>query len=268
MGLIPYRQARDAVGRDNLKCLRCGYLLSGLEASTRCPECGLEIAATVAGPELRNADSRFLHRISIGVTGLLGGMTLWGLVYVVRLVAQLFEVPAQRLDYWLNHVALIGWTAKWLSALLLGTTRQPWAGRGYESPISLRKLVLYSAITLMVLHIVPVGFLMGLEQYRFYGAVFTLIDNIAAMILLLYVFRLGTRGGDAFLNRNYPFALAAMAAAMIFNFVLWYVWRGFLGSTLSLLYAVKVGAIGYVALLMFRMRQTLLSLLPDEAHER
>src|SRR5437899_6833750 len=97
------------VGRDNLKCLRCGYLLSGLEASSRCPECGFEIAATVAGPELRNAGPFFLHRITIAITGLLGGMILWSLVYLVRLIAQLFDVPAQRLDYWLNHVALIGW---------------------------------------------------------------------------------------------------------------------------------------------------------------
>src|SRR5947207_7796593 len=77
----------------NLRCMRCGYPLRGLEGSKACPECGLELAATFAGPALGNLNPFVLHRIVFGVTGVAAGTSLWGLVNVVRAVIHLAEAP-------------------------------------------------------------------------------------------------------------------------------------------------------------------------------
>src|SRR3954463_2999843 len=77
----------------NLRCMRCGYPLRGLAGSKACPECGLEIAATFAGPALGNLNPFFLHRILFGVSGVAAGTSLLGLVYVVRVALEFAEAP-------------------------------------------------------------------------------------------------------------------------------------------------------------------------------
>jgi hypothetical protein len=251
----------------DLQCMRCGYPLRGLQASKACPECGLEIAATLAGPALGNANPFFLHRILYGVMGLAAGTSLLAMVYVVRLVNHLAESPSQPYEYWLNHVTLIAWTVQWCSALCLLAGRES-LDSTHESEFSLRKLMMYSAILLFGVHIVPIGFLAQTPQsYLWYARVYSLLDYAALIILYLYIFTLVRRSGDLFLKQQYPFALAALAAALIFDFLLWHVWRGFSGSTLTAMYLLKIGAIGYLSFLLFRFRAALLLMLPMRAKD-
>jgi len=151
----------DRIAND-LKCMRCGYNLAGLETSKQCPECGLPIAATLAGPDLRYANPFFVHRLIQGTTGVLLGLSIWCLVYVANLLIHLAESPPRTYDYWLNHVWLIGWSVLWFSALILIAPRESATTVDFESALSLRRLLLYCAILLMVEHIVWA--LMSLSQ--------------------------------------------------------------------------------------------------------
>ncbi len=60
----------------NTLCKRCGYNLRTLTAEGRCPECGLEVAATLAQRYLRDADAGWLRRLSVGSALVLLGVTL------------------------------------------------------------------------------------------------------------------------------------------------------------------------------------------------
>jgi hypothetical protein len=256
-------KAADQVLAD-LKCMHCGYSLRGLELSKTCPECGLAIAMTIAGPGLQNASPFFLHRVMYGVTGVAAGVSLLGLVYAVRVALNLTEFPPSVYEYWLGHVATIAWVVRWFSAMLLLAPREKAAGSEYESELSARKLLLYAGIILFGIEILPTGlFTRAIDGYRWYRALLTLLDHIAEMMLLLYVFTLVRRSGDALLKRHYPYALAAIAVGLGFNLVLWYVWYGFRGTTLNGMYLVRLGSIFYMAILLFRMRKTLLQLLAN-----
>src|SRR4051812_19244208 len=78
--------AADPPANDHLSCCGCGYLLRGLDAGGRCPECGESIARSIAaerarllthvGPLLEDsalvrANPRWLFVILIGCIGLL-----------------------------------------------------------------------------------------------------------------------------------------------------------------------------------------------------
>jgi hypothetical protein len=168
---------------NDLRCMRCGYPLRGLEASKACPECGLEIAATFAGPALGNLNPFFLHRISYGITGVAAGTSLLALVYVVRLVIDLAETPPRAYDYWLNHVSLIAWTIQWFSGLFLLAGRED-SNSTHESELSLRKLLMYSAILLFGVHVVPIGFLAQTPRSYLWVELPNSLLHHAALIIL------------------------------------------------------------------------------------
>lgn len=65
------------VGWD-LKCVRCSYLLKGLDRSAACPECGLSIAETLRPTTLKTHSNESLRKargaligVSVGVVGLI-----------------------------------------------------------------------------------------------------------------------------------------------------------------------------------------------------
>ena len=259
------RSASDLLS--DLRCMRCGYPLRGLATSTACPECGLEIAATFAGPALGNINPFFLHRIVYGVTGVAAGTSLWGLVCVVRVVIKLAETPPRIYDYWLNHVSLIAWTTQWFSALYFLAGREG-SNSTHESALSLRKLLLYSAILLFLVHIVPIGLLVQTPlSYLWYETLYSLFDKGTLIILHLFILTLARRTDDVILKRHYSYALAAMVTALVFEFIVWHVWRGFRSSTLTTLDLLKVAAIGYLSFLLFRLRAGLLPMLPTWAKD-
>jgi hypothetical protein len=59
----------DASGRvsADLICRRCGYALRGLPAAGKCPECGVDVAESLRGDLLIEADPVWLERIASGL---------------------------------------------------------------------------------------------------------------------------------------------------------------------------------------------------------
>lgn len=54
----------------SIHCVICGYLLRGLDATGRCPECGTAIQRSMRGDALADANPRWLWWIRLGVAGM------------------------------------------------------------------------------------------------------------------------------------------------------------------------------------------------------
>src|SRR5947207_2700561 len=139
-----------------IHCFRCGYNLRGLQSSTSCPECGLEISTTLAGPSLRHANPFWLQRIILGVTGIAAAKLLFCSVNATRLLAQIASSPSRPYENWWSHVALIAWSVQWGSALLLLSGAEPGIAKEHEPTVSLRRLLLYFGWFLITTHILPI----------------------------------------------------------------------------------------------------------------
>ncbi|MGH7177418.1 MAG: hypothetical protein ACREJC_08565 [Tepidisphaeraceae bacterium] len=67
----------------DLHCIICDYNLRGLSGSGNCPECGNEIAISLRGERLSDADPVWLGRVSAGVTLLVIAAIAGTAVFVV-----------------------------------------------------------------------------------------------------------------------------------------------------------------------------------------
>lgn len=96
-------------------CLRCGYELSGLDLSGRCPECGTPIARSLHGALLVYANPSYLRTLQIGA-----GVVFWGLLIAVIdvffpcLISMasgfgFVGLPAKLLGFIASGALIIGW---------------------------------------------------------------------------------------------------------------------------------------------------------------
>jgi len=85
------RQRHEARNLEGVACVNCAYDLVGLDASAKCPECGLPVEQSLREPLLRNEPAEWLERCVRGVR-------LWhrggwvGVLLVVALVLVMVAV--------------------------------------------------------------------------------------------------------------------------------------------------------------------------------
>jgi hypothetical protein len=91
--------APDDAVPDGLPCVRCGYALTALPTDGDCPECGTEIATSLAGDRIADADPRWLDLLQHGLRLLaLGTMTAlvafcaFALILVASILIELVTV--------------------------------------------------------------------------------------------------------------------------------------------------------------------------------
>ncbi len=201
-------------------CLRCGYLLHGLERDGKCPECGLEIATSLSGGDLRRADPLWVRRLGDGAALAAAAMSGWAVLSLARLILMRAEVEPY--TYWrIYNFACAAFIAVDLAGWMLFTARpaeddliarrHEWVRR------ALRGLAIgYSLSAALALVSVPGPALHQSAQ----GAAFA---TALGVTLLLYtrVRQIARAVGDARLAFNAALAMGLRLASVALSGTIW-----------------------------------------------
>jgi len=206
-------------------------MLRGLEGVARCPECGLEIDASLSEQELRRADPFWVGNLTDGaLAGAVGEIGLMFYAFVSLTRSYLPSISTSSL-----HGASL--LCAWASAMLL--TRQSAHARALEEGWSVRRALRIVASTYLALHFY------NLELSRLLPSLsdVTLWSARIASIVVLPLFyiqlrRLGRRVPDAFIIRHSPVVMGSKLAA--------YIMLEFAPTFLALLPSPNRGQTGYL----------------------
>jgi hypothetical protein len=86
---IVARPASSAAGAD-LHCRKCHQSLAGLKSDEKCPKCGLSIAVSLQGADIRYSDPAWVNRLRLGAVFVFWG-TLIGLFGIALTGANYFD---------------------------------------------------------------------------------------------------------------------------------------------------------------------------------
>lgn len=211
----------------DIACIRCGYLLHGLESSGKCPECGLEIETTLSGGDLRRADPLWVGRVAAGVGIAAGAMIAWTLLSLARLVLMRVEVELYTYLRVYNFayaaflgVELVGWmlyTARSSAAAgdAADGNAQAISGRHAWTRGGLRVLAIVYTLA------ATLSFVGG--QTVHHSAEGTAFASAIILIALVYVRlrQIGRAIGDPFLVRYAPLAMCGRIAATLLAAWIW-----------------------------------------------
>ncbi|MEM6552053.1 MAG: hypothetical protein AAF750_07990 [Planctomycetota bacterium] len=177
--------SRDVLDFD-LLCLGCGKNLRGLELWRDCPSCGLEVAATVREPLLRQSEPVWVNGLATGAGLLMGAVVVSLVVGAVNgsvLAQSVLAAEALRV---LPSLMLL--TGVWKL-----TQREPGVVKGERGadPRS-RRLTRGTAVGMSVLSLLQVVALLAVGQAGYYELL-DFVGLVVAMVAYFGLFAYGRR---------------------------------------------------------------------------
>jgi hypothetical protein len=178
------------------------------------PEGDLEIPYAIADAEIRHADPLWLHRVFLGITGIVIAEALFVLKATVMLLGSISRSTAISFDFLWSRLSEGAFAIEWFSALYLLAAHEPIGAhdearrRRGEEAASPRRLLLFIGGASVILRFLPLHFL-GIRRSAnpFVDTLFSLVYVAGISVLLLYILRLAQRTGDPFLRRHTPAAV-------------------------------------------------------------
>jgi hypothetical protein len=230
----------------NAFCANCGYDLRSNNAVGPCPKCGTGIPYATFISGLANANPLWVHRIYLGISGILLAQLMLAIHRVLQL-AILIAIPDYPTFFWTRF------------------EEEPWSAP--------RKLLLWVGAASVVMHLarpfldfVSRGPVFSPSQLLFH--LVWIIDLAGVIVLFLYILRLGQRAGDPVLTRHLPL----VATLVIVNGALFVIVRlrelplGRLqGATVAVLVQTAVAV--YAVWILNVMRRSLAAVLPPSKVE-
>jgi hypothetical protein len=245
----------------NAFCNRCGYDLRSNNVVGPCPKCGLQIAYADFNSGLRDANPRWIGRISLGVTGILMANVIFGL----EIVSKLLDLVSRSRLYgylynWWDQLADVGFAIEWFSVLyLIAAARDE--GNDEQRRVAPRKLLLMAgsvwATVYLLYHIGSQG-----SSFANIRWIIAVLAQLAATIALFhYMNHLAHRIGDPFLRRHIPLSMTLTLISIGFGFMVGlnsiYGTSGKGQRTQDVEYLLGLGAILYFLLVLNRFRKVL-----------
>ncbi|SRR6266568_6967300 len=255
----------------NAFCTRCGYDLRANNIAGPCPKCGLQISYASFSSGLRNANLLWLHRISLGITGILTAHVL----FVIDAGTKLLNVLARGafLSYfhnWWTQIVEVAFAIEWFSVVyLIASARDD--PEDQQRRISPRRLLLVFGGGWVVAYLLfRIGHL--IPPFVNIRWIIVALMQIAAMVALFhYMNHLARRIGDPFLRRHLPLAMTLTIISVGFGFILglnsMYRTSSNWDRTQDVRYLMALAASGYFLYVLIRLRKSLADALADSKRE-
>jgi hypothetical protein len=144
-------------------CRKCGYNLTGLDGSTRCPECGTPVGISLKGNYLRFSHPRFMQMLARGAMLVVVGICQLILTYFCFVVLSITETVREDILEWVMTASLLLLNALFVGGFWMLTARDP-SGIGEDTYGRSRMIVRVTLLITLLISLAYQFFIMATES--------------------------------------------------------------------------------------------------------